>query len=429
MSAARPTLRDAALRWIADDPDPATRAELQRVLAAAMVGAPGAVEDLRRPDGRARCASAPPGCAGRCGPGRAGMNVAVVRRATAGAGRLAAPRRGARGAGGGRPRRAARIGGVRGRRRRGAGRRRASRCARCPGRCRRRCWPSRSAQLGARGRGADHRVAQPAGGQRLQGLPGRRGADRAAGGHRDRGGDRGRHRRRSRADRCSTAVSSDRGCHRGLPRPGRSAARAAPARHAAGRAHPDARRRRRHRGARRCTGPGSPTCTWSPSRPRRTRTSRPSRSRTRRSPGRADAAARRWRPRWTPTWRSRSTRTPTGARWPCRPADGAGGCSPATRPACCSATTCCVRRRPRSALPRSAGGHHHRVVVDAPAVAAAHGARYAETLTGFKWIVRGGAGARLRLRGGARLLRRPGRRCATRTASRPPCWPATWRPG
>ena len=33
-----PDLRDAALRWIADDPDPATRTELQRVLAAAMVG-------------------------------------------------------------------------------------------------------------------------------------------------------------------------------------------------------------------------------------------------------------------------------------------------------------------------------------------------------------------------------------------------------
>ncbi|MDT7644293.1 MAG: hypothetical protein QOC75_1293, partial [Pseudonocardiales bacterium] len=29
-----PAVRDAALRWIADDPDPATRDELQRLLAA-----------------------------------------------------------------------------------------------------------------------------------------------------------------------------------------------------------------------------------------------------------------------------------------------------------------------------------------------------------------------------------------------------------
>ena len=35
-------LRDAALRWIADDPDPGTRAELQRVLATAMAGGDGA---------------------------------------------------------------------------------------------------------------------------------------------------------------------------------------------------------------------------------------------------------------------------------------------------------------------------------------------------------------------------------------------------
>src|SRR5690242_19887593 len=33
-----PMLRDAAMRWIADDPDPATRTELQKLLAAAMTG-------------------------------------------------------------------------------------------------------------------------------------------------------------------------------------------------------------------------------------------------------------------------------------------------------------------------------------------------------------------------------------------------------
>ena len=38
-----PAVRDAALRWIADDPDPATRDELQRLLAAALAGGPFAL--------------------------------------------------------------------------------------------------------------------------------------------------------------------------------------------------------------------------------------------------------------------------------------------------------------------------------------------------------------------------------------------------
>jgi phosphomannomutase len=78
-----PALREAALRWIADDPDSDTRAELQRVLADSMVGIAGAADDL------ADRMSAPLrfGTAGLRGPvraGPAGMNVAVVRRATAG---------------------------------------------------------------------------------------------------------------------------------------------------------------------------------------------------------------------------------------------------------------------------------------------------------------------------------------------------------
>ena len=77
------TLRDAAYRWIADDPDPATRAELQRVLAAALAGDRDAAADLA--DRMAGPLTF--GTAGLRGPVRAGpngMNVAVVRRTTAG---------------------------------------------------------------------------------------------------------------------------------------------------------------------------------------------------------------------------------------------------------------------------------------------------------------------------------------------------------
>ena len=78
-----PALRDSAFRWIADDVDAETRAELQRVVAEAMAGTPGAVADLEdRMGGPLEF-----GTAGLRGPVRAGpngMNTAVVMRTTAG---------------------------------------------------------------------------------------------------------------------------------------------------------------------------------------------------------------------------------------------------------------------------------------------------------------------------------------------------------
>ncbi len=76
-------LRDRAFRWIADDPDPVTRAELQQVAARAMGGDPAAVAELAdRMNGTLAF-----GTAGLRGPVRAGsngMNRAVVLRATYG---------------------------------------------------------------------------------------------------------------------------------------------------------------------------------------------------------------------------------------------------------------------------------------------------------------------------------------------------------
>ena len=83
MTVLTPAQRDAAMRWIADDPDPDTRVELQRVLAAALTGDQEAAVDLAdRMAGTLQF-----GTAGLRGPVRAGpngMNVAVVRRTTAG---------------------------------------------------------------------------------------------------------------------------------------------------------------------------------------------------------------------------------------------------------------------------------------------------------------------------------------------------------
>ncbi|WP_199750082.1 phospho-sugar mutase [Amycolatopsis sp. WAC 04169] len=76
-------LRDRAFRWIADDPDDDSRVELQNILARAMGGETGAADELAdRMAGPLEF-----GTAGLRGPVRAGpngMNVAVVTRTTAG---------------------------------------------------------------------------------------------------------------------------------------------------------------------------------------------------------------------------------------------------------------------------------------------------------------------------------------------------------
>jgi phosphomannomutase len=78
-----PSLRDAAFRWIADDVDPAARTELQEVLARAMSGDAAAVTELAdRMAGPLTFGTA--GLRGPVRAGRNGMNEAVVVRATAG---------------------------------------------------------------------------------------------------------------------------------------------------------------------------------------------------------------------------------------------------------------------------------------------------------------------------------------------------------
>jgi len=78
-----PALRDQAFRWIADDPDDDSRVELQNILARAMGGEADAADELAdRMAGPLEF-----GTAGLRGPVRAGpngMNVAVVTRTTAG---------------------------------------------------------------------------------------------------------------------------------------------------------------------------------------------------------------------------------------------------------------------------------------------------------------------------------------------------------
>jgi phosphomannomutase len=83
MTALSTALRDETFRWLADDVDPEARAELQGVLAGALAGDPAAVEDLAdRMSGALEFGTA--GLRGPVRAGRNGMNRAVVVRTTAG---------------------------------------------------------------------------------------------------------------------------------------------------------------------------------------------------------------------------------------------------------------------------------------------------------------------------------------------------------
>ncbi len=140
-----------------------------------------------------------------------------------------------------------------------------------------------------RGAGRDgHRLAQPAAGQRLQGLRRRRRPDRAAGRRRDRGGDPARSGRRARS-RCSDRLHRARRRRSSTPTSTRSPAWSAdrPAR-AADRAHRHARRRHRGRRARCFAAAGfAPPIERARAGRSPTPTSRPSPSPTPRSPARS----------------------------------------------------------------------------------------------------------------------------------------------
>lgn len=83
MTALSTSLRDETFRWLADDFDEAGRAELQGVLAAAMAGDQAAIADLAdRMSGSLEFGTA--GLRGPVRAGRNGMNRAVVTRTTAG---------------------------------------------------------------------------------------------------------------------------------------------------------------------------------------------------------------------------------------------------------------------------------------------------------------------------------------------------------
>ena len=242
------------------------------------------------------------------------------------------------------------------------------------------------------------RQPQPAAGQRLQGLPRRRQPDRAAGRRRDRRPDRGGRRR------WPTCPRGDAGTRAGRGRSSTATSTPSPA-------SPPTARATSTSSTRRCTASAAPRSRRSsrpPASPRRAVVARAGAARPGLPDGRVPQprGAGRDGPRHGP-------RRATGADlvvandpdadrcaaavpgphgWRMLRGDEVGAllaASPAARPASRAPTP------PRSCRPRCSGR-----------MAAAAGQPYVETLTGFKWIGRVD-GPGLRLRGGARLLRRP----------------------
>ena len=158
-----------------------------------------------------------------------------------------------------------------------------------------------------------------------------------------------------------------------------------------GRLHRDARRRMGDRGRRVRRGRIRRRRSRSTRSCGPIRTSRPSPSPTPRSRARSTSRSRSPRRR-APTSSSRTTRTPTGSPWGCPTAahPAAGGVSAATRSAGCSAG------RQRGDWMRTADEHASTLacsLVSSPALGAIarhHRLDFVETLTGFKWISRVG---------------------------------------
>ena len=267
----------------------------------------------------------------------------------------------------------------------------------------------------------------PPRGQRLQGLPRRRLADRAAGRRRDRRRDREVAVGRVRADapttagtpsttRCSTPTSTTcaRSCCRTAPREV-TVVHTAAARGGVRDGAPGV-----PRGRLRGADPGGRR------RPSPTRCSRPCPSPTRRS-----------RARWMPRSSSPSRPQPDVVIANDPDADRCAVAVPGPRRVADAArrrggrAARLARAVPRCGRWGAAGLGRLRLRQLDRLVAPARGdvprGRGAARGDADRVQVdRAGAGAALRLRGGARLLRRPGAGCATRTASPRPCWSPSW---
>ena len=195
----------------------------------------------------------------------------------------------------------------------------------------------------------------------------------------------------------------------------------APARPALG-LHRDARRRA-PRSSTRVVGRGRlpRAAPWSPSRPSPTRPSRPSPFPNPEEPGAIDLAlalareaGRRRGDRQRPGRRPLRRSPPSiGGDWRMLTGDELGALLGRRRPA---------PRRDRAPTPARWSPARCSATM-----AAAHGQPFATTLTGFKWIGRV-PGPGLRLRGGDRLLHRPGRRARQGRHHRRWCACSRWSP-